>query len=97
MTQSSQFLDSHLVNRPRASWRRVSAGRCVNRPSLVVAVCRFLSNFAVKEELCLTVLHNGGVDALMAAASAVPTPTPRIMIRCKTSSTVWCSPAFAQK
>jgi len=41
--------------------------RCVNRPSLVVAVCRFLSNFAVKEELCLTVLHNGGVDALMAA------------------------------
>jgi len=37
------------------------------RPSLVVAVCRFLSNFAVKEECCLTVLQHGGVDALMAA------------------------------
>jgi len=41
--------------------------RGAGRPSLVVAVCRFLSNFAVKEECCLTVLHHGGVDALMAA------------------------------
>lgn len=37
------------------------------RPTLVVALCRFLSNFAVKEECCLTVLQHGGVDALMAA------------------------------
>mmetsp|Transcript_87925 Transcript_87925/g.251981 ORF Transcript_87925/g.251981 Transcript_87925/m.251981 type:complete len:626 (-) Transcript_87925:317-2194(-) len=36
-------------------------------PSLVVAVCRFLGNFAVKEDCCMTVLQNGGVDALMAA------------------------------
>lgn len=41
--------------------------RGAGRPSLVVAVCRFLSNFAVKEDCCLTVLQHGGVDALMAA------------------------------
>ena len=42
--------------------------RCIGRFSLVVAICRLLSNFAVKEDLCRTVLHNGGVDALMAAS-----------------------------
>jgi len=37
----------------------------IGRPSLVVAVCRFFGNFAMKEDLCLTVLHHGGIDALM--------------------------------
>lgn len=41
--------------------------RGAGHPSLVVAVCRFLRNFAVKEECCLTVVQNGGIDALMAA------------------------------
>eukprot|EP00747_Dinoflagellata_sp_TGD_P209163 gnl/TRDRNA2_/TRDRNA2_82580_c0_seq1.p1 gnl/TRDRNA2_/TRDRNA2_82580_c0~~gnl/TRDRNA2_/TRDRNA2_82580_c0_seq1.p1 ORF type:complete len:613 (+),score=136.95 gnl/TRDRNA2_/TRDRNA2_82580_c0_seq1:44-1882(+) len=41
--------------------------RHLGSPSLVVAVCRFLCNFAVKEEGCLTVLQNGGVQALMVA------------------------------
>lgn len=37
----------------------------IGRPSLAVAICRFFGNFAVKEDLCLMVLHHGGVDALM--------------------------------
>lgn len=41
--------------------------RSLSRPTIVVAVSRFLSNFAVKEDCCLTVLRDGGVDALMAA------------------------------
>lgn len=36
-------------------------------PTLVVAVCRCLTNFAVKEDCCMAVLTNGGVAALMAA------------------------------
>mmetsp|Transcript_88803 Transcript_88803/g.250140 ORF Transcript_88803/g.250140 Transcript_88803/m.250140 type:complete len:604 (+) Transcript_88803:112-1923(+) len=38
---------------------------CVSH--IVIAVCRFLCNFAVKEECSIMVLSNGGVDALMAA------------------------------
>jgi len=39
----------------------------IGKPALVIAVCRFLNNFAVKEEYCLTVLSNGGIEALTAA------------------------------
>jgi len=62
--------------------------RCIDRPTLVVAVCRFLGNFAVKEDCCLTVLHNGGVDALMAAFNnSVMTST-----RASVASAIWtCS------
>jgi hypothetical protein len=62
--------------------------RCIGRPTLVVAVCRFLSNFAVKEDCCLTVLHHGGVDALMAAFdNSVDTST-----RASVASAIWtCS------
>merc|ERR1712137_564336 len=34
---------------------------------VVIATCRFLVNFAVKEDLRLTVLHSGGINALIAS------------------------------
>ncbi|CAK0908955.1 unnamed protein product [Prorocentrum cordatum] len=43
--------------------------RCSDRQSLVVAVCRFVANFAVKEDCRLAVLRGGGVDALAALVS----------------------------
>jgi len=52
--------------------------RCIGFPSLVVAACRFLGNFAAKEECCLTVLNNGGVDALMAAFNNTVMLGPRV-------------------
>lgn len=38
--------------------------------ALVVAACRFLSNFAVKEECCLVVHQKGGILSLMVAFAA---------------------------
>jgi len=67
--------------------------RCIGRVSLVVAVCRFLSNFAVKEDCCLTVLQHGGVDALMAAFdNSMATST-----RANVASAIWtCSQDCAE-
>jgi len=62
--------------------------RCIRHTSLIIAICRFLSNFAVKEDCCLTVLHNGGVDALMAAFDNSVTTTTRASV----ASALWtCS------
>lgn len=41
--------------------------RHIGTSTVVVAVCRFLKNFTVKEEHCLIVLKEEGIEALMAA------------------------------
>lgn len=38
--------------------------RSLGRSGLMLAICRFISNFAVKEECCLAILHCGGLEAL---------------------------------
>mmetsp|Transcript_126875 Transcript_126875/g.201152 ORF Transcript_126875/g.201152 Transcript_126875/m.201152 type:complete len:614 (-) Transcript_126875:8-1849(-) len=68
----------------------------LNIPSLVVAVCRFLSNFAVKEDCCTAVFTNGGIDALTTAFEkivAAPGATPTVAdMRASVASAIWtCS------
>lgn len=68
--------------------------RSVDRPPLVIAVCRCFGNFAAKEEFCLTALEHGGVGALMAAfdtASRGVGPAPNDT-RAAVLSAIWaCS------
>jgi len=62
--------------------------RCIQNVSLVVAVCRFLNNFAVKEDLCVAVLQRGGIDALMAAFNSTAGSSARASV----ASAIWtCS------
>lgn len=71
--------------------------RYICNPSLVVAVSRFLSNFAVKEDCCMTVLSTGGVEALILAFDKVPSSTQQggldfVSIRASVASALWvCS------
>lgn len=45
------------------------------RPPILVAVCRFFSNFAAKPECCLVVLNTGGLDALIVAFNGLGVST----------------------
>jgi len=70
--------------------------RSVDQPSLILAVCRFLQNYAVKEEGRLTVLQNGGVAALTAAFDSQtlrgPVGGTVVDMRAEIASAIWvCS------